>query len=250
MSLAIFVPQGRQRSQTRRVRNLQCGANFVAAIFATRGRELSAGSGRRSFENHLSRPAARTGLCPMPAGSGFAFGPFRLGPRSKRLLRDDAEVRLASRQFDLLHALVRHPGELLAKDRLIQAAWPDVAVTDNRLMERRRRCWSWKLPLARTALSGRRGTKPSNDDIFSDLDDHQVLADLERSCVCLAGRHQHILVSGGRHADVRIDGEFLHDERTVPVDQRGPPARLPVASCSRRRRYHPFRARSLVTCAT
>jgi DNA-binding winged helix-turn-helix (wHTH) protein len=71
----------------------------------------------------------------MPAGSGFGFGPFQLDPRSKRLLRENAEVRLTARQFDLLHALVQHPGELLAKDRLIQAAWPDVAVTDNSLAQ-------------------------------------------------------------------------------------------------------------------
>jgi DNA-binding winged helix-turn-helix (wHTH) protein len=42
----------------------------------------------------------------MPAGSACGFGPFQLDRRSKRLLREDAEVRLTSWQFDLLHALV------------------------------------------------------------------------------------------------------------------------------------------------
>ena len=39
------------------------------------------------------------------------------------------------RQLDLLHTFVRHAGALLAKDQLIQAAWPDVAFTDNSLAQ-------------------------------------------------------------------------------------------------------------------
>lgn len=69
----------------------------------------------------------------MPAGGGFAFGPFRLDPRARRLTRDGVDVRLAARQFLLLHALVSRTGEPLSKDVLMQAAWQDVAVGDNSL---------------------------------------------------------------------------------------------------------------------
>jgi DNA-binding winged helix-turn-helix (wHTH) protein len=66
-------------------------------------------------------------------GDGFAFGPFELDARNKRLLRRGEPVALPSRQFDLLCALVARAGEVLSKDHLIQVAWRDVAVTDNSL---------------------------------------------------------------------------------------------------------------------
>jgi DNA-binding winged helix-turn-helix (wHTH) protein/Flp pilus assembly protein TadD len=71
----------------------------------------------------------------MPSGSGFAFGPFQLDPRARHLRRDGRLVSLPARQFDLLHAFVARPGEILPKDELINAAWPDVDVTDNSLAQ-------------------------------------------------------------------------------------------------------------------
>lgn len=63
----------------------------------------------------------------------FAFGPFQLDARAKRLTRDGDPVALTGRHFDLLHLLVSKAGQILSKDALIEAAWPDVAVTDNSL---------------------------------------------------------------------------------------------------------------------
>ena len=36
-------------------------------------------------------------------------------------------------QYDILHLLVSHAGEVLSKDVLIQAGWRDIAVADNSL---------------------------------------------------------------------------------------------------------------------
>jgi DNA-binding winged helix-turn-helix (wHTH) protein len=72
--------------------------------------------------NHSVRSAER-----------FAFGPFELDVRTRRLLRAGAPVALGGRQFELLHALVARAGEVLSKDQLIASAWDDVAVTDNSL---------------------------------------------------------------------------------------------------------------------
>jgi DNA-binding winged helix-turn-helix (wHTH) protein/cytochrome c-type biogenesis protein CcmH/NrfG len=69
-----------------------------------------------------------------PAG-GFAFGPYRLDVRSRRLLRDDQWIPLPDRQFDLLYAFTKRAGELLPKDVLIEAAWHGVAVDDNTLSQ-------------------------------------------------------------------------------------------------------------------
>ena len=69
----------------------------------------------------------------MSAGSVLAFGPFRLDLRSRRLLRQNEPIALGARQFDLLHVFASKPGQILTKNSLIEAAWRDVAVTDNSL---------------------------------------------------------------------------------------------------------------------
>jgi DNA-binding winged helix-turn-helix (wHTH) protein/Tfp pilus assembly protein PilF len=63
----------------------------------------------------------------------FRFGDFELDSRKRRLTRRDQEIALSEHQFDVLTHLVAHAGELASKDALIQAAWRDVAVTDNSL---------------------------------------------------------------------------------------------------------------------
>jgi len=67
------------------------------------------------------------------AGSILAFGPFQLDLKSRRLLRQNEPIALGARQFDLLHVFATRPGQILSKDSLIEAAWRDVAVTDNSL---------------------------------------------------------------------------------------------------------------------
>ncbi len=83
----------------------------------------------------MSRPALLPVECRMPSGSGFRFGPFRLDPRGRFLLRDETAIPLQPRLFNLLEALVSRPGELLAKDELIAIGWPHHAVSDNSLAQ-------------------------------------------------------------------------------------------------------------------
>src|SRR6187399_2184619 len=71
----------------------------------------------------------------MSAPSGFAFGPYHLDLRAKRLARDGESLTLTSRQFDLLAALVSAAGTVISKDDLIRTAWHDVAVSDNSLAQ-------------------------------------------------------------------------------------------------------------------
>ncbi|MCU0256375.1 MAG: transcriptional regulator, partial [Vicinamibacterales bacterium] len=67
------------------------------------------------------------------AGQTLAFGPFRLDLRAHRLLRGDAPVPLSAHLVDLLALFASRAGELLTKDAIFAAAWPDVFVTDNTL---------------------------------------------------------------------------------------------------------------------
>ena len=58
----------------------------------------------------------------------FHFGPFRLFPKRQQLLLGDQPIKLGGRCFELLHLLVQRSGQLVRKDELIAAAWPDVYV--------------------------------------------------------------------------------------------------------------------------
>lgn len=61
---------------------------------------------------------------------GLGFGPFALYPLQKLLLKDGAPVDLGSRALDILVLLARRRGEVVSKEALIAAAWPDVFVDD------------------------------------------------------------------------------------------------------------------------
>ena len=64
----------------------------------------------------------------------YVFKGFRLEPSGRWLLSaDDTPVSLTSREFDTLLYLVEHRGELLDKNTLMQAVWPDSVVEENRL---------------------------------------------------------------------------------------------------------------------
>ena len=66
----------------------------------------------------------------------LAFGDFVLERSQRRVLRHDgAAVDLTPRLFDALLFFVEHPGELLDKDRLMQAIWPGLVVEENNLSQ-------------------------------------------------------------------------------------------------------------------
>jgi DNA-binding winged helix-turn-helix (wHTH) protein len=68
-----------------------------------------------------------------PGNDAFAFGPFLLEPRERRLLRNGEPVPLTVKAFDLLEVLVRRQGRLLHKEELMQSVWPDAVVEENNL---------------------------------------------------------------------------------------------------------------------
>ncbi len=68
-----------------------------------------------------------------PDHRSFEFGPFRLDPAERTLLRDGAPVPLLPKSFDALLVLVRNGGRLLDKDFLLAEIWPDTHVEENNL---------------------------------------------------------------------------------------------------------------------
>lgn len=63
----------------------------------------------------------------------FDFGPFRLVPHSRLLMRGGKPVELGGRSFDLLCALVRQPGSVIAKRDLMAWVWSDTIVEEGSL---------------------------------------------------------------------------------------------------------------------
>jgi DNA-binding winged helix-turn-helix (wHTH) protein len=63
----------------------------------------------------------------------FLFGDFELDAAAGRLTHAGAPVTVPARHLDVLAALLTRAGEVVSKDALVEAAWRDVAVTDNSL---------------------------------------------------------------------------------------------------------------------
>ena len=58
------------------------------------------------------------------------IGEWRVEPDVGKLSRGEEQVQLEPKAMGLLVYLAEHAGEVLPKERLIQAIWPDTFVTD------------------------------------------------------------------------------------------------------------------------
>jgi two-component system, OmpR family, response regulator len=77
----------------------------------------------------LSRRAESIGRRPEPR---LIAGPISLDETSRTVTVNDRPVDLSPREFSLLESLLRHPGQALSRDQLLDQAWPfGVAVTPN-----------------------------------------------------------------------------------------------------------------------
>ena len=63
----------------------------------------------------------------------ITFGRFCLIPHRRELLCDDQPVRLGSRAFDVLMALIEAHGAVVSKDELMACVWPNQVVEENNL---------------------------------------------------------------------------------------------------------------------
>ena len=62
--------------------------------------------------------------------ANYRFGRFELQPATRQLLADGQPVVLGARTFDVLHALIEHRERLVAKDELLDVAWPGGVVEE------------------------------------------------------------------------------------------------------------------------
>src|SRR5712691_3726388 len=66
----------------------------------------------------------------MPSSPQWVFDRFRLDPDHACLWRGAEILALPPKAFDLLHYFVTHPDRVLPKDELLDAVWPQTAVTE------------------------------------------------------------------------------------------------------------------------
>ena len=60
----------------------------------------------------------------------FHFQDYRLDLQAEQLWRGEQTVQLTGKAFAVLAYLARHPDQLVSKDDLFQAVWPDTVVSD------------------------------------------------------------------------------------------------------------------------
>jgi DNA-binding winged helix-turn-helix (wHTH) protein/Tfp pilus assembly protein PilF len=65
----------------------------------------------------------------------YRFGRFWLSPSRHALYRDEAEVPLWPKSFEVLLYLATHPGRLVTKEELIRAVWPDAFIEEGNLAQ-------------------------------------------------------------------------------------------------------------------
>lgn len=63
----------------------------------------------------------------------YDFGPFRLEPEERRLIRQGQPITLREKIFETLCVLVEAHGRLVHKDELISRVWPDAVVEEGNL---------------------------------------------------------------------------------------------------------------------
>jgi two-component system OmpR family response regulator len=76
-----------------------------------------------SFDELLARARALTRRVTEPRPVEITVGDLRLDPATRRVWRGEVEVVLTPLEFSLLDALMRSPGQVLPRERLLDRAW-------------------------------------------------------------------------------------------------------------------------------
>ncbi|MGI8558980.1 MAG: response regulator transcription factor [Solirubrobacteraceae bacterium] len=76
-----------------------------------------------SFDELLARLRALARRGPVERPAIMEVGTLRLDPASRRVWRQEAEIVLTTKEFALLQAFMRRPGDVLSRLQLLEAAW-------------------------------------------------------------------------------------------------------------------------------
>jgi two-component system OmpR family response regulator len=73
----------------------------------------------------LARIRALTRRGPIERPTVLEAGDLRLDPAARQAWRGQAEIPLSAREFGLLEALMRRPGQILTREQLLEQVWGD-----------------------------------------------------------------------------------------------------------------------------
>ncbi len=76
-----------------------------------------------SFAELLARLRALARRGPVDRPTVLEVGDLRLDPATRQVWRGEAEVHLSAKEFALLEAFMRRPGEVLSRFQLLEHAW-------------------------------------------------------------------------------------------------------------------------------
>jgi DNA-binding winged helix-turn-helix (wHTH) protein len=71
----------------------------------------------------------------MPHSLAYEFGPYRLDLNKRVLMRVAETISLPPKAIEILIVLVVRAGELVEKDELLRAVWPDTFVEESNLTQ-------------------------------------------------------------------------------------------------------------------
>jgi DNA-binding winged helix-turn-helix (wHTH) protein/TolB-like protein/tetratricopeptide (TPR) repeat protein len=71
----------------------------------------------------------------VPTRTQLRFDQYTLDPIAGRLRRGERTIELRSKSFEVLTVLAQHAGQLVTKEELFTACWPNVVVTDDSLVQ-------------------------------------------------------------------------------------------------------------------
>jgi two-component system OmpR family response regulator len=78
-----------------------------------------------AFQELLARMRALARRGPVPRPTELEVGDLRLDPAARRTCRGATEVTLSAREFALLEAFMRRPGQVLTREQLLDLVWGD-----------------------------------------------------------------------------------------------------------------------------
>jgi two-component system OmpR family response regulator len=76
-----------------------------------------------AFPEFLARVRALLRRGPVERPSVLVVGDLSLDPATREVRRGDATVALTAKEFALLRLFMRHPGEVLSRDQILEHAW-------------------------------------------------------------------------------------------------------------------------------
>ena len=77
------------------------------------------------FDELLARIRTLLRRPPATLPPTLVVGDLRLDPAQRRVTRDGEEVALSAKEFGLLELFMRHPGQVLTRDRILDHAWDE-----------------------------------------------------------------------------------------------------------------------------